>query len=345
MVAWACVGTLGCGRLGFDPVGGVDAAPAGDGGAAVANLAFVTAATFTGAMGGVAGADARCGAAAAAAGLDGRYVALLGDSTRRYDRGAVDARGWVDVTGVVVQPMLWWEGHQVAPLRRDEHGNLVTTPTWLGAEDTGNCNDWSGVGGRGFQHQAATLHYVTLNADLVDCDQEASLLCLQIDHRKNLLPPSPTGRVAFVTATQWLPSGGLAAADAVCTAEAQAAGLPGTFLALLATDSAPAFSRFSLDGPPWRGTHGYQLTDAASGLATPETALEAFLALDATGALAFLPERAWVGDVGATCADWTASSAALSGGVGSPSAGDTTMLLADTATTCDLPARLYCLET
>src|SRR5207237_273702 len=64
-----------------------------------ANVAFVTAADFNGALGGLDGGDARCQQAAAAAGLPGNYFAWLStQSVNAADRFA-DSRGWIRVDG------------------------------------------------------------------------------------------------------------------------------------------------------------------------------------------------------------------------------------------------------
>ena len=62
----------------------------------------------------------------------------------------------------------------------------------------------------------------------------------------------------------FLPPSGIAAADALCTSEATAAGLPGTYRAFLATKQASAMSRFDLGGAPWVRVDGVVLATTAS---------------------------------------------------------------------------------
>jgi hypothetical protein len=71
------------------------------------------------------------------------------------------------------------------------------------------------------------------------------------------------GRLAFVTAGRWGGGRGLAAFDAMCAAEAAAAGIAGTFEAAVATTHASAVSRFDLDGPAWVRPDGVAIVASA----------------------------------------------------------------------------------
>lgn len=120
---------------------------------------FVTSGTWTGNLGGVAGADEKCGAAAADAQLDGPFRAWLSteeDSTAK-NRIGDDFEGvyeLVDGTRVAVG----WTGLTTKDLEhsidKDEHGALVngtsvwTNTTELGESATvipgmGHCGEWS----------------------------------------------------------------------------------------------------------------------------------------------------------------------------------------------------------
>lgn len=89
------------------------------------NRAFVTSTTHVlGALGGLAGADAICNQRAAAAGLDGTYVAWLSSSTASAASRLANASGWVRTDG---KPFAKSRGDLLAgrllyPLELDETG-------------------------------------------------------------------------------------------------------------------------------------------------------------------------------------------------------------------------------
>jgi len=91
--------------------------------------AFITSTTYTGNLGGLAGADAKCQARAAAVGLKGVYLAWISDSTgspaTRFVRsnapyirvdGVVIANNWADLTDSSIANVL----------NRDEFGNTLS---------------------------------------------------------------------------------------------------------------------------------------------------------------------------------------------------------------------------
>ena len=234
-----------------------------------ANIAFVTSQAWPPAeLGGLAGADERCQAAAEAAGLPANtYLAWLATSdSAPYGPGRLEgARGWVRPDGrpfadllddLVDDGPLWYL------LRLDEHGNDVgpvhvpagTPPLMAGPTEM--CGDWttddlSDVWGAynsrsGWDWWAALL--------LTDaCDDPRRLFCFGADLTNPVDPPDEeTGRTAFLSTPYTVTAGGgLAAADAHCAAEASAAGLTGEFAALLPTATGSAASRFDLDGEGW----------------------------------------------------------------------------------------------
>jgi hypothetical protein len=71
--------------------------------------------------------------------------------------------------------------------------------------------------------------------------------------------------------SNWSPpaNGGLTSADGRCTTDAVAAGLPGTYKALLATSTASAISRFNTAAgtPPWARPDNTLVTNTANELA------------------------------------------------------------------------------
>lgn len=114
---------------------------------------FVTSQTYSGALGGLAGADAECQALADAAGLDGTFLAWLGDSTgspsTRFVRDSRDyllvdgtriADGWADLTDGTIQN----------PIDVTETGATVggsagvwTATTSSGTSAADHCADWT----------------------------------------------------------------------------------------------------------------------------------------------------------------------------------------------------------
>ena len=121
---------------------------------------FVTSTTYDGNLGGLAGADAKCAARAAAAGLSGTYKAWLSSSTtsaasrlthatvpyKRTD-GVTVANNWTDLTdgdlAVVTSPSPFTVG-----INHDEFGVALSSATvgaWTATLPDGSTADPSGV--------------------------------------------------------------------------------------------------------------------------------------------------------------------------------------------------------
>jgi len=137
----------------------------GDAGEVLAKLVFVTSQTYTGNLGGLAGADAKCQTLAHDANLPGTYQAWLSDSTGSPSTlfaqsqvpyqlvdGTVIADNWADlVDGELLAPINLTESGGAAPIGETPcHG---VRSTWSdtspnGERDTTNehlnsCNNWS----------------------------------------------------------------------------------------------------------------------------------------------------------------------------------------------------------
>lgn len=120
---------------------------------------FTTAATYTGgAILGLYGADSYCKQAAAAAKLANAdsYSAWLSDSSHdARDRIFLSDGRYLTTTGLLVAEGRagWLSGTLLAPIDRDEHGQLVTGGVWTGTRTDGlrasepdpsqYCDDWS----------------------------------------------------------------------------------------------------------------------------------------------------------------------------------------------------------
>jgi hypothetical protein len=154
----------------------------------------------------------------------------------------------------------------------------------------------------------------------------------------------------FVTSTVMNANfGGVTGADAICQMRASAAGLRGTFRAWVSDSTSSAASRlvhhtgpyYRVDGTTVRvlSNDWADLTDTiAVAFATDEFGVTqgnqmVWTATDFTGAY-----------TGASCSNWTSTSAALTTTVGNSSAGSTTWTAWNTAYACNLAARLFCLE-
>src|SRR5262249_39410673 len=103
------------------------------------------------------------------------------------------------------------------------------------------------------------------------CDTPMRLYCFGIDSKERLkIEPPLAARRAFVTIATHVIGSGLTGADALCQSEARAAGLPGTYLAFMATTGQSAGSRFNADGGP----NWYRVDDIPLA-ATPAELLDA----------------------------------------------------------------------
>jgi hypothetical protein len=322
------------------------------------NRVFVTSTKHVaGNIGGQSGGDAICQARATAAGLGGTYRAWLsssttsalahvagGDAPRGFSR--TDGKPFADTLADIVA------GRVLYPITRDEFGQAVpTSAVATGTTPDGNaiatwtCNDWTtttgdflnGVTTGGTASWTSSRHVSVNDPHRPACSDETRLYCFGTDFHGALAGPVVSGRRAFVTEGFFEPGTGLGPADALCASEATAAGLSGTFKALLATESASAISRFSTTGTPWSRVDGVQIVQAASDL-TSET-LTAALDVTAsgkhrgqpgTGTLAYT--IAWSGalnpgaiEVGVSCSGWSVSATSdpdTVGRVGAPNTAD-----------------------
>ncbi|MDB4955753.1 MAG: Flagellar hook-length control protein FliK [Myxococcales bacterium] len=370
------VALAGCGRIGFTSAGSGsdgdgsvavgDAAPrdgTGDGAALQANRVFVTSTRQTPALGGLAGADAMCQARATAAGLPGTYVALLSTTaTNAKDRLAL-ARGWVRSDGLPFadSPASLFAGQVFYPIRLDENGTDIGgfessmtyafTATSEGGVYTGggDCGGFTSTamnttGGITFAGTSAWTSTVTMI-----CNQSLRLLCFGVDRSVPVIAPIVQGRIAFLS-TVWMTGSGIVGADARCTTDATAAGLPGTYHALLATSTASATSRFVTTGARWVRPDGVVVVDPASTLATGAAALAS---INVTAAGSYVAQ--FLVDTGAsatnvagtnasTCSDWTsvATNQFPSAGIGYESGAPAFFY---TTNRCSDPAaRVYCFQ-
>jgi hypothetical protein len=241
-------------------------------------------------FGALSNADMMCNLFAASGGLPGNYVAWLSTSkvnaSSRLGIGGdatKPARGWVRPDGLPFVDSLtsgpvkqvfyppWVTEKSIAIA---QSGTFVVTATLddgtygpLGA-NSGSCKDWTS--------KLATDSCLVGLPNIVDsgnwsgnslgfgegCDQYSTLhmYCMEVDYNNAVVitPPS-SRRIAFLSRSPFIANGGRDGADRQCAADAAAAGLSGTFVALLSTSSQAAAARFA-NGPPWVRPDGVMLT-------------------------------------------------------------------------------------
>lgn len=333
---------------------------------------FVTSGTYNGAqIGGVGGADQICNDLADTAGLSGYFKAWISnegnsDPLDRFDQGAVEyqlvngtkvADDWADLvscTGSCLD----------AGINLDEDGNAPSgTRAWTdvrsdGGDDTGgNCSDWM-AGTAGFNGQygiiGATDSTWTDSSGGVPCNNTYHLYCVQ---QLDPAAAGPDDKTVFVTSNTYTGGQlqGHGGADSLCQQAAVSAGLSGPFRAWLATqgESDPE-NKFSQSTTPYRRTDGVKvaddytdLTDCGSGSGG---CLDAAILYDEFGTLVSGLERVWTSvqssgaDSSNDCTQWTSNSNGFTGDVGITGAIHDDWTNFDTADTCDLANRLYCLE-
>jgi len=323
-----------CGRIGFDLGTRVESGDdGGDGGggdgntSTNTNVMFVTStAVVPASIGGIAGADTECASRAAAAGITGNFVAWLSTSVQPAADRLAGARGWIRTDGrpFVDSVADLLSSRLLNSAAADETGVLIPDGSYVitGTANDGTalstCNDYQAggmYGTYGLAHDGWSTWTYFINSG---CGLAGNIYCFQIDHARPLTALPPPQRYAFVSAGMYAPGSGLAGADALCTSDANASLLPGSYRALLATNTATAASRFTL-GVPWGRPDGVIVLD------------------DLTQALAPISEQAdgtvvpggyvWVGaatpqTIGSnatTCNNWSVNNVNFSGDIAAAS--------------------------
>ncbi len=164
-----------------------------------------------------------------------------------------------------------------------------------------------------------------------------------VDAPADVAPPRP--RRVFVTGSRFDGAlGGGLGADAKCAAAAAAAGLPGTFVAYVATDAGSAEARLGAPGQWFRTGDGARVFDAGPAFeATPAVPIDR----TEDGGVVAAPVFVWTGNAlpsagESTCADWTATTGF--GGYGKADTNGAEWRQGLGTTDCAEPQRLYCFE-
>jgi len=288
------------------------------------NRVFVTSGATNGAIGGIGGADDICAAHASTANLTGTFIAYISDSTTSAPSRLAGSRGWIRTDGAPFAdaPTAFSTSDIRFPVRLDELGNdlgdpLVFTGTSFGTTTVNHCQDWTSNAG----NQNGTTNEVKYGSDSLGggtraCTFPGHLLCTEIDRVVPVATRPDTGRMAFMSTTDWTPGGGRASADAHCASEAANAGLTGNFLAALATTTESLASRFPAT-EIYRRVDGVRLL-RGPGMFTGEW-LDVPPELDQFGAV--VGNDFWTGTTNwnalppaaDTCNDWTDNTALVSG--------------------------------
>jgi hypothetical protein len=351
------VGVAACGRVGFDPVAAVDAPDP-------INIAFATSATFSGDLGGIAGADATCRAAAIAGGLGGEFIAWLSSSSADMIARFAGSRGWQRTDGALVADQIGAAllGFMYTPIDRDELGTRISygnTAMWSGTGPDGRvtnptltCSDWTSIGGSasGGDVSAGGVGFTFDRGNVYSCAASQHLLCFEVSHTVVVAPPTGplTGRIAFVSRPR--ASAGLASLDNACNADAAAAALPGTYLAAVATTTSSIAARFMFDGRAVLRPDGSIVATDASGLLGADD-LMSFVNQRADGgyiqgATMFTgaTDPTSPGTVATTCSDWNDVSIGGMARGGDPDYASRGKFWGCCAMTCADPAGVLCLE-
>ena len=351
---------VGC-RLSFDLAS--DAARGGDGDAAnpdvappgpLPNRVFVTSATFTGrlvsgSLTGVTAGDAICTAAASDAGMTGTFAAWLSSETRNATDLLTGSSGWVRVDGApFAETVADLAAENVfAAFSIDEHGQLVpdNARIWLGGSRGGMTAGTDTCGGftvdtTGMATMRDARGIGETGTAYAQCTQQSRIGCLEYG-RQAAVPFLGTGRYAF--GVELWNGTSLASADAACTAKATQLGLPGTYVAALATSTQSIAERAGSLTGPWQLPRHIPITAGPLGgtLVAPlgQGNGRQYLAWLGAGTLI---DRQPNGAL--SCNDWTASSGG-GGAVGNLAYDDAAAYLVGFAVTCgSMPVGLLCLQ-
>ena len=161
---------------------------------------FVTSQVFTGDLGGLDGADAKCQAAAQAVELSGIYLAWLSSAdaspSSRFIKSTIPYRllngsdvvaNWADLTdgslaaGINVSEVNGGPGkgmHSCVP----DTAPIVWTSTKDSGSATGGmyaCNQWTALAGEGSAGLAGSVDFTWTSNCLAECGDEAALYCVE----------------------------------------------------------------------------------------------------------------------------------------------------------------------
>jgi Divergent InlB B-repeat domain len=340
------------------------------------NYVFITSKTIMPSQIGsdLSGADLLCDQRAKAAGLwntngstPTRFKAWLATTAHSATSRLAGARGWIRVDGrEFADDLVSHPSQSFYPVGLDENGTASTDSPITGTADdgtalfttpsnNGNCDDFtfplptpSPTSAMFGDPTASNSAWTADELGLGWCTLAVPIYCFESAFSTTRVSPSPTPspgglRGAFVTF--WTPGGGLASADAEC--QADKGGMPGNYLALLATTTSSAASRFT-DGQPWARADGVLVAATAADLLAGNWLAPIIVQSDGTvlqnlgqvfggaktlGAMATTSQD--------SCGDWGSTSG---NGIGGYASSTTEAWDGDFSPTCNAAHLLYCLQ-
>jgi len=332
------------------------------------NIVFATSSTYTGDLGGLAGATTDCKNAASIAGLPGSYVPWLATSTVNATTALGSARGWVRVDGLPFADTIGTVGAATGlvngqiyyPVGLNEFGNAQPGFAWTGADWTGtwnstySCSDWTSGTMDGAAGDTTRGSDGWTNAEAVSCGSLYSLYCFGTNLSTPVTITPQAGRHAFVTKGVFTTTGGLLAADTLCKNEATSAGLPnaGNFLAFMASSGASASSRFNLAGANWVRIDGLPVASSITNLLAGQLLAPPTVHADGSYIVNFdfvwtgAPDPSTAGTMATTCNNWTSNASGVDGEYALASATDVSWFGVSPSFPCAsaFPDVAYCFE-
>jgi hypothetical protein len=364
--AGAATGGAQNGGSGGTGVGGAQDGDGGQGGdgtdplPAPPNVVFVTSKKYVPkALGGLEGADTQCNELAAAAGLDGHFVAWLSTSTVDAKDRLGTASAWRNTQNnpFADQPSELFDEEQVyQPIRFDENGDPVTGLVATGTAPSGvaaaeNCNDWASDSDSvalvtGEPTAGSTLW--TAAYDGGSCADQYHLYCFQVDHAGADYPTPSQGRTVFVSSQPFvLGAQGIAAADQLCATDAATAGLGGgPYVALLGAGNSSALDRLTQPTRAWVRPDGMVIANGNSAfqfgpLNSPITQLadETYVGGQAIFGAPKVGDKAEL-----NCENWTNPNASVSAVIHGRTGHTDARWYGAVTAACSEPARVLCAE-
>ena len=337
---------------------------------------------YTGNMAGIAGADQICQTLADSASLTGTYSAWLSDSTTDgKDKLAQGKYTLVDGTVVANSKTDLLDGSLLSQINKDEYGQQIegTPLVWTGSKSDGTkdanfCNDWSSESTFGDYGRLTAITSKWTDDFKESCLAPYRLYCIQTGPGNQTPTPLPSGSFtpvpsqspqpritpsaipstptpvpailhrAFVTKEAYTGNlGGLSGADGICKENALLAGLPGSYVAWLSTDTIDAKDRI----PDWQ----YALSGDGNPVISKDKAdlldgvLLRLFNTDADGK--YYAGQVWTGTKAdgtknkATCNNWSSTTTKGSAGTTESVAAEWTESL---VSSCQSAFRFYCFE-
>jgi hypothetical protein len=343
-----------CGRLSFDARTDGNTNDVAD----VPNRMFLSQLATDGSFGSIAFADQACTDEATAAGLTGTFIAFVSDATTSARTRLDGSRGWVRIDGEPIgdtPASMFDDAALFHAVNQQADGVFVTAgSTWTGSDGkavaSANCTSWSSASAGQMGDGNGVLNATFSGGNLNSCDIKRRFTCAEIGHDVEVVPRATAGRHVFITSTSKTAIVGVNGANALCTADATAASLPGAYKAALATSTSRLSEQFPEDSRPWVTIAGTQIA-AAGTLFTGTNPNDSFPNQQANGQ--YINIGVWTGvatttnaasTLADTCQDWSSMAAGMSAGRGVVATSNRTTLWANAVSGCDNAYRVMCIE-